>query len=448
MSMPFMMTRQALDILNAAVSADDALIQDHLKRHKSSAESLAPVTSVIVSWHHRLREVTQEGLQLLEQSVGVLDETKAFHRGINSIKDHVRTVAAAVEEMAAAASEISSHAQQTAEKAEDGETKTNEGNVCCASLIGDLDMLETAIKDMANSLSQFVTFTHEINKLTGTVKGIAHQTNLLALNAAIEAARAGEAGRGFAVVADEVKQLADKTAQATTEIESVTSTMNQLSRNVSSSVDNSLQRLTKSTDAMENVVMSLSDIHTVVSDVSERAHQIATASSEQQKVSHEMADNLATISNSLNDEERHIMLITQHARAASEASASQLNKFADWQDERILLRAVKGGHLLWKIHLEQALFAGEQIDMASCRDHHQCRLGKWIDGTGKAHFGKHDAFQKMTAAHQRIHEIGIQIATLMNDDNHETAQDKLTDLEVAMTHTFQGLDELIRSLEQ
>ncbi|MHB8472759.1 MAG: methyl-accepting chemotaxis protein [Gammaproteobacteria bacterium] len=448
MSLPFLMTRQTLEILNAAVAADEVKIQNHLKRHKSSVETLTPVTAVIGSWHQRLRQVTQEGLQLLEQSVGVLDETKAFHRGINSIKDHVRSVAAAVEQMAAAASEISSHARQTAEKADDGETKTSEGNVCCASLIGDLDQLETAIKDMANSLSQFVTFTREINKLTTTVKGIAHQTNLLALNAAIEAARAGEAGRGFAVVADEVKQLADKTAQATTEIESVTSTMNTLSRNVSSSVDNSLQRLAKSGEAMENVVMSLSDIHTAVSDVSERAQQIAVAANEQQKVSHEMANNLATISGSLEDEERHIMLITQHAHAASEASASQLNKFADWQDERILLRAVKGGHLLWKIHLEQALQSGAKINLAECRNHRQCRLGKWIDGPGNVRFSGQAAFQKMVAAHQRSHDLGIQIATLMADNKHDIAQDKLTDLEVAMTHTFQGLDDLVRMLEQ
>src|SRR5204863_1882681 len=90
---------------------------------------------------------------------------------------------------------------------------------------------------MRESMAQSASVMRDMGKRTGditsivdTINLIAERTNLLSLNASIEAARAGDAGRGFAVVAEEIRNLADRSAKATSDIAQIIRGLQEVAR--------------------------------------------------------------------------------------------------------------------------------------------------------------------------------------------------------------------------
>ncbi|MFL9963564.1 Cache 3/Cache 2 fusion domain-containing protein [Paraburkholderia sediminicola] len=191
--------------------------------------------------------------QVRHASADMSEGTEKIVTGSGNIAARIATQASSLEETAASMEQITSTVQQNADHATQANTLVT--HAADAALEGG-----RAVERVVSTMGEISRSSQKIAEITTVIEGIAFQTNILALNAAVEAARAGEHGKGFAVVASEVRALAQRSAAAVKEIES-------LITGSTATVESGLRIAEEASSTMQGIVTQVGRVRAIMSEI-------------------------------------------------------------------------------------------------------------------------------------------------------------------------------------
>ncbi|NAN52207.1 methyl-accepting chemotaxis protein [Pseudomonas protegens] len=165
--------------------------------------------------------IRQNAEQVAGSSRALADLSSGLHSGAERQAGDTAQIRDALGELEATIQQVAGDASQAADASRSAGLAVQQGQKVIGLSLTGLHALVGEVQGNAQMIEHLAQESATIGGVLTVIRSIADQTNLLALNAAIEAARAGEMGRGFAVVAEEVRSLAQRTAGATAQIQTL-----------------------------------------------------------------------------------------------------------------------------------------------------------------------------------------------------------------------------------
>jgi len=297
----------------------------------SQQPSSAPVAgSLLANAYHMqsslrgmITTVKNQSSQVGDMAYSLAASAQQIATNVNVEHGAVYGMAAAIEELSASTTHISDQGDNAKRISNNSRSNAEEGAQVVNKTVAGLLTAAQEIESASAEVSLLGKDASNISDVVKVIKEIADQTNLLALNAAIEAARAGEQGRGFAVVADEVRKLAERTSNATNEINQMSSNIGDVATRALSSMDkvvsttrqgvsdaetaqNSIVLIQHSFGEVANVIDeiagSLTEQSSAATDLAKSTERISTMSEENSNA----AQNLLGLANNLEEKAREV----------------------------------------------------------------------------------------------------------------------------------------------
>ncbi len=260
------------------------------------------------------------------QVASAAQETQATALHLTDASDHqaqqITEVSSAITQIAGSIEEVSKNASKSSDVATQSVNLAVQGNEAVKKSIAGMDTIREQIQETSKRIKRLGESSQQIGDIVELINDIAEQTNILSLNAAIQATMAGEAGRGFAVVADEVQRLAERSSNATKQIDALVKTIQSDTNEAISSMEQSTTEVVSGARLSQDAGTSLEQIETVSHQLADLINNISDAAKQQA---------LAAVSTS--DSMNVIEEITMQTSTGTNESAAAIGRLLELTNE-------------------------------------------------------------------------------------------------------------------
>ena len=228
-----------------------------------------------------INEITSNIQSLKQQTVNQSASVTETNATMEQITENIERLNGHINKQTESVSQSSSAVEQMLANIQ-SVTQTLTRNVENVKTLADASEVgRSGLQDVASDIQQIARDSEGLLEINAVMENIASQTNLLSMNAAIEAAHAGEAGKGFAVVADEIRKLAESSSEQSKTISSVLK-----------KIKDSIDKITRSTDAVLN---KFEAIDSGVRTVADQEENIRNAMEEQSQGSQQILESVSQL---------------------------------------------------------------------------------------------------------------------------------------------------------
>ena len=241
-------------------------------------------------------DVQETTLQVSSAASEIQATTEHLASGSDSQSEQIVNTSTAIDAMAVSIQQVSDNASAAADVAGQALNTAQQGNQAVRRTIEGMGGIRQQVQETAKRIKRLGESSQEIGEIVELIGDIADRTSILALNASIQAAMAGEAGRGFAVVAEEVERLAERSADATKQIEGLIKAIQSETTEAVTAMEETTREVVSGSSVANEAGRSLEEIQDVSNRLAELIGSISMASRQQARGSESVASSMSEIS--------------------------------------------------------------------------------------------------------------------------------------------------------